>query len=174
MEEESYYVYFIESHNDKEKVKINYAKKYAEVGDLEKDQEFNNAQFKVSIYRFKIYPSIIKKKHSNPKKLEINIKIEDKENNKFEAVITNLKIDRDNYIYDFKFEKKQILFIKKKPPSSLNLSHIQQFNIYKKYLRNKCIKDKNTKENDALILSTLKILEEDTDLDFISYLIIII
>jgi len=174
MEEESYYVNFIESHNDKEKVKINFAKKYAEVGDLEKDQEFNNAQFKVSIYRFKIYPSIIKKKHSNPEKLEIIIKIEDKENNKFEAVITNLKIDRDNYIYDFKFEKKQILFIKKKPPSSLNLSHIQQFNIYKKYLRNKCIKDKNTKENDALILSTLKILEEDTDLDFISYLIILI
>ena len=170
--EESYFVYFIESHNNKENVKINYSKKYIEVGNLEIVQEFINNEFKVSLYRFQIYPKIIKKKYNNPEKLEIFLKIEYKENSKFEAVITNLKINRDNYIYDFKFEKMRFSFKKQYPPSSLNLSYIQQFIIFKNYLRKKY--DKNTKENDALIISTLKVVGEDKDLDFISFLIILI
>ena len=169
-ENENNYVYFIENHEKKEIAKLSFMKKYSEVNYLEIAYEIvDNPDYDIFIYRIKILNQNIKK---NRDKIDIIIRLEDKEKYKFENRLTNIKLNQDNFIFDFQFEKSQFLFVKKVPPKSLKLSHIDQFIYYLNYLRNKLKYDKNSVKNNHLISSIQKILEEDKEYDFISYLLI--
>ena len=169
-EKEDNYVYFIESHEKKEIAKLYFMKKYSEVDNLEIAYEIvDNPDYDIFIYRFKLLNQNIKKKLD---KIDITIKLEDKETYKFEKRLTNIKLNQNNFLFDFQFEKSQFIFVINVPPKSLKLSHIDQFIYYLNYLRNKLKCDKNSVENNHLISSIQKILEEDEEYDFISYLLI--
>ena len=169
-EKEDNYVYFIENHEKKEIARLFFMKKYSEANFLEIAYEIvDNPDYDIFIYRFKLLNQNIKKKRD---KIDITIKLEDKEKYKFESRLTNIKLNQNNFIFDFQFEKSQFLFVINTPPKSLKLSHIDQFIYYLNYLRNKLKCDKDSVENNHLILSIQKILEEDEEYDFISYLLI--
>ena len=166
----SNYVYFIETHAKGEISNLDFIKKYSEVGKLENAYEIkDNPKFEIIIYRFELL-NLNKKK--NRDKIEVIIKLEDKEKNKFEKTLTNIKLNQDNFLFDFQFESSRFLFVKKKPPKSLQLSHITQFTYYINYLRNKLNCNKDSLQNYYLILSIQKILEELPEYDLISYLLI--
>ena len=156
------YVYFIESHEKKESVKLHFSKNYTEFQDLKIVENIENElNYDISIYRFKIYPQRIKKN-----KFEILIKLEDNDN-KFEKAITNIDLNINNYLFDFKFEVKGVLF-KKNPPKSLDLTLQNQFNYYSNYLNKKGLN-----KND-LVTSIQKILEHMQEYDIFTYLTIFI
>ena len=134
-EKEDNYVYFIESHEKKEIAKLYFMKKYSEVDNLEIAYEIvDNPDYDIFIYRFKLLNQNIKKKLD---KIDITIKLEDKETYKFEKRLTNIKLNQNNFLFDFQFEKSQFIFVINVPPKSLKLSHIDQFIYYLNYLRNK-------------------------------------
>ena len=164
------YVYFIENHQKKEIAKLSFLKKYIEVGNLEMEYEIkDNPDYEILIYRFQLLNENVKKKLD---KLDITIKLSDKENNKFENTLTNIKLNQDNFCYEFQFGSSKNFFKKKIPPKSLKLPYIDQFNYYLNYLRNKLKCNKDSVKNEYLVSSIQKILKEDNEYDFISYLLI--
>lgn len=160
-QKEYIFVYFIENHIKSEDTEVALAETYNEAGDLEvgdqKDIE-SNADYKYTIYRFKIY--IQKVKENAKKKIEIKIKLKNNAGNQFvsQIKIENKDFEMDNFIYDLKFEKPKDLEEEIKPPNSINLNHIQQFDIYVEYLRKKINILQSSKVNADFIFSTQKLL----------------
>lgn len=159
------YVYFIENHNISEKVKIYFSKYYYPEADellniFQNVYEYTNNKFLYTIYRFKIYPSNIlsKQKQNIKKKFDVKIKLENEKGCEFEKIITITNFGIDNFIYDFQFEKHQVLFLTFIPPDSFKFNHEQQFDIYVKYLRQTLKLKQNSKENKDLILSTQNLI----------------
>ena len=162
------YVYFIENHEKNNNVNIFLSNNYEEADSLDLIQRIdNNKGFYISIYRFKIYP----RKITNLEKFEVNLKLKDNNNNLFGKKITKLDMAHSNYLFDINFEESGILK-KKKPPKSLVLSLFSQFKYFLNSIRNILKYDKNSKENEELILSIQKVLEKDTKYDLAFYLFI--
>jgi len=100
-EEKNYiYIYFFESHEKNKKVKLNLQKNRYEARNLKivKKIESNN-NYEISLYRFSLYPNIIKKDFNHSESYEILININ---NDKLGSKLTNLLFDQDNFIFDFK------------------------------------------------------------------------
>ena len=154
-----HYVYFIETHEITQNIKLSLSEKYSESNTIEKVDQTNNNNlensYSVNIYRFKLCPEKIK----NPEKLEIEVILEDGNKNKFTNKIKHLDINHDNFLYDFKisYEGNMMTMDIIMPEEELILSDSDIFTLYIKYLRkNKLTKD--SKENNDLIYSSLKLL----------------
>ena len=160
------YVYFIENHIDTSPSKISISNDYM-YGELfkikNKTMQLNKEKYILTLYRFKIYLPNIKERGKD--KLDIKIEIEfGGKKFPYKAVIT--EFDKDNYIYDLKFS--EIGSLKKtKPPKSILLSHIQQFEIYRDYLEKDLgIKLKTDERRENLVSSTHKLFQEKFTFNF--------
>ena len=137
---------------------------YGELSQVNQEiKNTHNEKFIVTLYRLKIY--IPKIKERNKEEIDIKLVLEN-QGQKFIYKAKIKEFEKDNYIYDLKFEEKG--FIRKiKPPKSIMLSHQQQFEIFRNYLRDKekiiLLKDKR-REN--LVTSTKKLLQKEYSLNF--------
>ena len=168
-----YCVYFIESHRKKQFVKLYLLKEYIGISDLKIVYKMNLKKypnFDISIYSFNLYPDRLTDKYQNLSKIEAIIVIEDEKGNKFEKSIHNMKVFENEFLFDFKFEEKSFKIFKKnsQPPESLNLTHVEQFKIYSKYIKNfLCLE----RENDSLISKIQTFFDQkDEKYNFCSYL----
>ena len=151
------YVYFIESHEKKKSIILGFSYNYTEFKDLKVVYAHEQCDYYISIYQLKIYPKKIEPKY----KIKIKLKEEKNEFKKeenFEKSIKNYDLNKDNYLFDFKFKESGIL-IKTSPPKSLDLTLQNQFNYYINYLNTN-----NLNKND-LIISTQKYLEQTQEYD---------
>ena len=160
------YVYFIENHINTENpvVSISSDYMYGELAQLNQEtKNIHNEQFIVTLYRLKIYPPKIKERN----KEEIDIKFElENRGQKFICKEKIKEFDKDNYIYDLKFEEKGKLR-KIKPPKSIMLSHQQQFEIFRDYLKDKeKIKLLKDKRRENLVICTQKLFQKEYSLNF--------
>ena len=177
-----YYIYFIENHDINSLAQVNLSKKYNEVDDLElvKQEQIyenkeDNSKYIISIYRFKLFYSKISSKIKSKKKFEVELSLQDIEDKKFITKILITSFDRDLFLYDLKFEENKSLFGTNKPPKSIELPLIQQFEIYVLYLKNDIDKKNKNIEHKNLILSTESLIfEKDLKFNFSFYLIIFI
>ena len=166
-----YCVYFIESHRKRQFVKLYLAKEYLGISDLKVAYKINLKKypnFEISIYSFNLYPERLTDKFQKLSKIEAVIVIEDEKGNKFEKSIHNMKVFENEFLFDFKFEEKSFKLLKKntQPPESLNLSHVEQFKIYIKYIKNFLSLGR---ENDFLV-SRIQTFLNDEKYDFCNYL----
>ena len=160
------YVYFIENHINTENpvVSISSDYMYGELAQLNQEtKNIHNEEFIVTLYRLKIYPPKIKERN----KEEIDIKFElENRGQKFIYKEKIKEFDKDNYIYDLKFEEKGKLR-KIKPPKSIMLSHQQQFEIFRDYLKDKeKIKLLKDKRRENLVICTQKLFQKEYSLNF--------
>ena len=160
------YVYFIENHINTENpvVSISSDYMYGELAQLNQEtKNIHNEKFIVTLYRLKIYPPKIKERN----KEEIDIKFElENRGQKFIYKEKIKEFDKDNYIYDLKFEEKGKLR-KIKPPKSIMLSHQQQFEIFRDYLKDKeKIKLLKDKRRENLVICTQKLFQKEYSLNF--------
>ena len=160
------YVYFIENHINTENpvVSISSDYMYGELAQLNQEtKNIHNEEFIVTLYRLKIYPPKIKERN----KEEIDIKFElENRGQKFIYKEKIKEFDKDNYIYDLKFEEKGIIR-KIKPPKSIMLSHQQQFEIFRDYLKDKeKIKLLKDKRRENLVICTQKLFQKEYSLNF--------
>ena len=142
------YVYFIENHikNSINNIYLS-NNNNNEVRELEKVEEKSfdlDPRFIYAIYVFKIY---ISKNEMEEQTIEINL--QDTNNNIFKSKIIINDLLRNIFYYDFKFDKNICLNKEIEPPMFINLTHIQQFEIYINYIRN------NLKLNDNLSLDLI-------------------
>ena len=166
-----YCVYFIESHRKRQFVKLYLAKEYLGISDLKVAYKINLKKypnFEISIYSFNLYPERLTDKFQKLSKIEAVIVIEDEKGNKFEKSIHNMKVFENEFLFDFKFEEKSFKLLKKntQPPESLNLSHVEQFKIYIKYIKNFLSLGR---ESDFLV-SKIQTFLNDEKYDFCNYL----
>ena len=169
------YVYFIESHKTSQYTKLFASnKKNIGIGIIESAKKLKKSDFDINIYKFRIYPQSIIDKYKDISKLEITIKLEDRQNDTFDNNITNINLFEDNFLYDLKFESTKI-FNKKQPPVQLNLTHKEQFKIYVDYLRKTLNIPKESKENDYLISSIQNLFDKKEEkYDFSFYLLVFV
>lgn len=162
-------IYFFESHEKNNKVKLNLPKKCSEALNLKMVKEIENNinnNYEISLYRFSLYPNLIKKNFKNLEDYEISIQVN---NDKSEGKLTNLLFDQNNFIFDLNLDNK-----KKKKAENLKLPLHFQFEQYIKYLREELNCNKESKENHNLISSIQKTLEEKYEkIDFVTYLLIL-
>ena len=160
------YVYFIESHEKKKSIKLGFSKNYTEFKDLKVVYVHEQYDYYISIYQLKIYPKKIKAEY----KIRIILKEEKndfKKEESFKKSIKNYDLNKDNYLFDFKFKENGTL-IRTLPPKSLKLTLQNQFNYYINYLNTN-----NLNKND-LIISIQKYLEQTKKYDIGIYLTIFI
>ena len=153
------FVYFIVSHDNGKKYKIDLPEEYEGKDSLEKiiQKKFN--ELFSEIYRFKIIPGTLKK--GEDQKYQVIILAEDEEGNKHQCIIKFDDETKDYYEYDFKVEEIDFKL----------LSHEEQFEIYVEILRKIFHKDISTLENENLIFDTKKFFgERGKKLDFSFYL----
>ena len=153
------YVYFIESHESFEIVKLYFSKHHTGFEPLEIIDTNKKQNYDISIYRFKFYPRKIKKN-------EITIKLEYKKHT-FESVINNFDMNKDTFLFKIKFEAKGLIN-KKAPPKTLNITMLEMFNYYFNYLKN------NNLDKSDLISCAQKTLEQYPEFDIKTYLTIFI
>ena len=165
-EEKNYiYIYFFESHEKNKKVKLNLQKNRYEARNLKivKKIESNN-NYEISLYRFSLYPNIIKKNFNHSESYEILININ---NDKLGSKLTNLLFDQDNFIFDFKSNINSQNY-------SFQLSLQFQFIEYMNYLKEDLKCSQESKELNNLISSIQKYLgEKSNKFDFVTYLLIL-
>lgn len=165
-EEKNYiYIYFFESHEKNKKVKLNLQKNHYEARNLKivKKIESNN-NYEISLYRFSLYPNIIKKDFNHSESYEILININ---NDKLGSKLTNLLFDQDNFIFDFKSNINSQNY-------SFQLSLQFQFIEYMNYLKEDLKCSQESKELNNLISSIQKYLREKSNkFDFVTYLLIL-
>ena len=149
------YVFFIESHLLEKPVQIDFSQNYAEAEDLkvvfQKQLEVDN-RFKFSVYRFTVHPSKIIDKQK--KKPEYTIKLENSDGKKFEGKLLVTDLNKDTFVYDFKFEKASSWGKQIDPPKSYKFNHMEQFLIYTDYLNSENIKLQKLPERIGLSFST--------------------
>ena len=113
----------------------------------------------IKVYRFKIYPDVLKKNENNEFKIDVILEEDNGTNHSY--TIGFKDIDRDFYEYKLRMEGIDIL------PLELD----EQFQIYLDILRNKYKKNQKTKENEDFIFSSLLLLrDEDNKYDLLFYL----
>ena len=165
-----YYLYFIENHQNDKDIELFLEKKennninsnYLELIYREEMKNISNISFDVSIYRFRIYPNNIKieKKQKNP---IIIVKLKDENQDKFESKISTKEFEenRNFFLFDFKFDSYKKLFKTYFPPKSFEISNRNKFIIFMKFLKENYKIKKDTKEIEDLIHYTMKIIDKD-------------
>ena len=125
-----------------------------------KSINYNNDSFIVSIFCFTFVQKNLKEsdydKKSKNYKATVCLK---HKNNKFEGIIL-FKKEKNNFIYDFKFNDDEGFISITKPPTSIKFSKLDQLKLYGKYMNSKKIKQDNPLSVD-LILDSQKYLSED-------------
>ena len=159
------FVYFIDTHEKIKKFKIYLSEDYKEAESLEKIKEdeikkdLNELSYEV--YRFKIIPGSLKE--NEDKKYHILVFGNEEDGKKHQYSINFTDDTKDFYEYDFNIEE-----IDNQP-----LSHEEQFEIYVEILRKTFKKQMNSTENENLILSTHRLLDEEgKKYNFFFYLLI--
>ena len=159
------FIYFIDTHEKTKKFKIYLSEDYKEAESLEKIKEdeikkdLNELAYEV--YRFKIIPGSLKE--NEDKKYHILVFGNEEDGKKHQYSINFMDDTKDFYEYDFKIEE-----IDNQP-----LSHEEQFEIYVEILRKTFKKQMNTPENENLILSTSRLIDEEgKKYNFFFYLLI--
>ena len=165
-EKEYYYIYFNEIHDISKEIKIEISNEYREYNTLEifdgknPFQSIYNSNTVLKIYRFKLYPDLVEQN----KDIIIHVEQLDK-NVEFNLNLENIDIHKDYFEYDLYQKAKEIDFIK--------TSYEQQFEIYINFIQNVLNKNENSKENEELILSTLRLFsEKNSKYSFYFYMLI--
>ena len=170
-----HYIYFIDFHEDSRKIKLSLSENNSEFNTLELltqiNKELFNTNFSIDLYKFKIYPQKIIEKYKNIYDLKIKIISQEENKNIFSTYITNIDIEHDNYLYDFKidyeFDIKLPIPI---PKQELNFENNEKFIIFLNYLRKNNIK-RTSQENNYFIYATLNLFNNTTikklDFDFL-------
>ena len=118
---------------------------------------FKNGTFIISIFCFTFTQKDLKDKDydkdSKNYKAVATLKYK---RNKFEGIIL-FKKEKNNFIYDFKFNDYEGFLSIKKPPISIKFTKLEQLKIYGKYMKSKGIKQDNPLSID-LILDSQKYL----------------
>ena len=158
------YIYFIESHEKDKLAHLSLPKKIDGVDDLEVGQILisNKEGYLISIYRCRIYSNKIIDTNKNHHKFEFVINLLDKNKEKFKKTITNIDINQNNFLFEFKFANAG-LFNKFLPPKSLQLSIEDYFNYYLNYFKDTLKYTKESEEINDLIISVQKALEEKNE-----------
>jgi len=164
MSEENHYIYFIESHIKDEKVYLESKTTKSPLKLIKKIEKENNEKenFLISIYRFKI------------EYLSTTIELSDKKDNKFESSINISSKERDNFIFNFKFDKMKKIFKSNNPPVSIYLTRREQFDLYYEILKTNFTDNTKYQEKFYIIQSIIALLiDYDNELEFSIYLSII-
>ena len=166
------YVYFIESHEkDIANLQI-YSKKH----ELKTAHTINidDNDYLITIYKLKIFCDIIIKNNKNPQKYEFSITIIDNNKNKFKKYVSNLIMNKDNFLFNIKFQSYGF-FKSALPPKSLNQTLTEQFNLYLNFLKNELNCTKESDEiNDLIFSIQAYIIDNNEKYDFALYLMIFI
>ena len=166
------YVYFIESHEkDIANLQI-YSKKH----ELKTAHTINidDNDYLITIYKLKIFCDIIIKNNKNPQKYEFSITIIDNNKNKFKKYVSNLIMNKDNFLFNIKFQSYGF-FKSALPPKSLNQTLTEQFNLYLNFLKNELNCTKESDEiNDLIFSIQTYIIDNNEEYDFSLYLMIFI
>lgn len=155
-----FYIYFIKCFNKEMEFKSISSENADELNNLEKINmnEPNSSLMDIckTLYRFKIYPDIIKKRNNDSQDLQIEINLEDGNKNKYKSILKSIDFNHDNYLYNFQLEyNKENLNEDETPLVEYNLSHLRQFELYLTYLKKQNLDDIKKKEKRDFILSTL-------------------
>ena len=158
------YIYFIVTYDKSKQLKIYLSPEYKGSDTLEKvnDKPYlvENQLLTSDVYRFKIIENGFVKQ----KEYQIPVKVESG-NEKYQHVIKLKDLKKDFYEYNFVIENLDILL----------LDYQKQFEIYVDILRNKFLKEKNTPENEDLILSTQNLfVGKDKKCKFLFYVSILL
>ena len=162
--ENFHYVYFIEIHEISRNIVLSLPENSSsefntlDIIDQTKMDNFETSLL-INIYRFKIYPDKILEKYKDIKNLEIEINVIEENKNIFKSKINIFDINHDNYLYDFKINYDNNMNILL-AMEELFFGYSKQFQIFINYFRKNKI-NQNSKENDELIYSTLKILNKE-------------
>ena len=167
-------VYFIENHIETAKVKIEFYKNYTQTSNL---KSVKNGVYDVGgdnkylfyIYQFELYTEMVQERGY----FDIDIKLKD-ENNKedFKKKILKNNFNNDIFIFDFKFDINKSWTENKEPPKSFHFSHEEQLNIYSEYIQKDLKLKQESRQNEGLVLSALKVLDNETNFEFTFYILI--
>ena len=130
------------------------------------DHDFN--KFVTTICSFEIIPSKLKRTNREPetKLFKVVIKVKDRKSKFFNGYIFFRKNDKNNFVYDFKFEDYQGLVKLYPPPTSINFSKYEQFKLYLNFLKEKEILISEDLGVDLIIDSQAFIFKEKFSMDF--------
>ena len=161
------FIYFIDTHEKTKKFKIYLPEEYEGKDSLEKikEKEIKKDTNDLSslVYRFKIIPGSLKKEEGENYELLISADDEEGKKQQYSIKFNDEEKERDFYEYDFNIEE-----IDNHP-----LTHEEQFEIYVEILRKTYNKKVNSPENDDLIISTHRLLDEEgKKYNFFFYLLI--
>ena len=159
------FVYFIDTHEKTKKFKIYLSEDDEAAKTLEslKKDEMKKELLELSyeVFRFKIIPGSLKE--NEDKKYHILVFGDEEDGKKHQYSINFTNDTKDFYEYDFNIEEIDYQ----------TLSHEEQFEIYVEILRKNFKKQQNTVENENLILSTHRLLDEEgKKYNFFFYLLI--
>ena len=160
MDNQKFYYYFIENHIIDENIKIkikNSNNKLELIRNFEKENEKENKKFLISLYRIEATNN------------EITLELDYKKDNKFEGKISVINMNRDYFIFNFKFNKK----ISKNPktPKSMELNRRAEFDLYYEALMFLYTGYKNYQDKFNVIYAILSLLiDYDDKLEFSIYL----
>jgi len=170
------YIYFIENHEKYKEAHLSLDKKNSGVDDIEIGQIFlsNNEDYFITIYKCRIYYKKIIDNNKNPHKFEFVINLLDKDKQKFKKTITNIDINQNNFLFEFKIPNAGF-FGNILPPKSLQLSVEDYFNYYLNYFKDTLKLTKESEEINDLVISVQKvIIEKNENYNFNFYLKIFI
>ena len=164
IEEDTKYIFFIESHNSSQEIKVYLSPNYQEANSLKCVEELELDKdtdiYITSIYRFKIY-NLIKENEI------LKIIAEDKNQEKIEVELSKLKPEKNVFLFDLN--------------SNLNiydskLNVYEELDIYDNYLRNNLELEKDSKEYEDLITSVLNYIHDNNNnkIDFSFYISILL
>ena len=166
------FVYFIHTYEKYRYLKIFLPEEYIGKDTLEeitylkyeKEKDLNEL-ITYEVYRFKIIPEALKKDEDQI--YQLLIFAEDESGKNYQNIIKITEEKKDIFVYDFVYDFHM---------TELNihfLSHEKQFEIYSETLKRRLLKKYNSKENESLILSTFKLLDEaEKKYNFSFYLLI--
>ena len=154
-----HYIYFIDNHENSITILLSLSEKNSEFNALELLEKIKKENidvcFSLDLYRFKIFPEKIREKYKNTKDFKIKIIAQEENKNIFTTYITNLDLEHDNYLYDFKIDYEYNINMLM-PIEEFELENKEKFQIFANYLRKNSIK-RASQENNDLIFSTLNL-----------------
>lgn len=173
------YVYFIVSYETGRMKDIKFSKDYPGIINLNSlfIKEINKSEgqnFQVFLYRFEIFPEqLIEEFRNNGHLITVTVCAQNEKNIVFEKNIALKETHKDQYVYDFIFPEKKENETNFIPPLQLELSHQEQFEIFKGVLRDNRF-SQSTVENENLIHSTQEFLAGKVKYDFSFFILILL
>ena len=111
---------------------------------LKKEKEYGNEKFITKVCYFEISPQELKEKNKDKESKKYKAKLLLKYDRNFEGIIL-FKEDRNNFVYDFKFNELNDWSRMIPPPKYINFSKVDQLKIF-----NEVLKMLNAKQEDKL------------------------